>query len=273
VTNMGCSDDDRSPMKSQTQNSLLFAFIGSIVLCGLIGLYCVVLGSFGSLEARILGTTGVIGAASILALASAIPWERKRWPPVGLLGMIAVFLALIQSIGAIWIGDYPDSEFRVKALAISCVFAVALPHVGLLSLARLRRQYSWVRIGTIACITLLAGVLCLLIIAENGDDFVVRAIGALSILVVCGTISVPILHRVSGISAVAAIRSATREISLTCPRCGKPNQRPIGRSSCPDCNLVMNIEIDEEHCRKCGYVLYGAVSSACPECGEPIAGA
>lgn len=258
-------------MRSQTQNSLLFAFIGSIVLCAIIGIYCILFGSFGTLEAKVLGSTAVIGAASILALASAIPWERQRWQPIGPVGIAVVCLTMLQSLCIIWIGDYSDYEFLVKLLGISCTLAVALPHVGLLSLARLRREYGWVRMATIACIVMLAGMICFLIITESGDDVIAQIIGTLAILDVCGTITVPILHRVSAVSALDAIQSATCEVSLTCPRCAKPNQRPVGRSHCPHCGLVMNIEIEEEHCRKCGYVLYGAVSADCPECGEPIA--
>lgn len=258
-------------MKSQTQKSLLFAFIASISLCGLVGIYCLLQGNMGSFEARILGSTAVIGAASILALAAAIPWERKRWQPIGPIGSVIVALTLIQSLCAIWINDYLMSEGLAKTLVVSCTLAVAFPHIGLLSLARLRRQYAWVRIGTIACIAGLAGVICALVLAEIEDEAMVRIIGTLAILDVCGTITVPILHRVSAVNTRESIQSAALEVLLTCPRCDKSGDRPVGRSACAHCGLVMNIEIEEAHCAQCGYVLFGTVSAACPECGAPIA--
>lgn len=257
-------------MKSQTQKSLLFAFVASIAACGLIGIYCLLKGDIGDLEARVLGTTAAVGGASILALASAIPWERKRWQPIGPVGIAVVTITLVQMLCLIWLGKYSDLEFLLKALGVSCTFSVAVPHIGLLSLARLQRQYEWVRVATIAAISLLAGIVSLLIITEAGEYAIVQVIGTLAILDVCGTITVPILHRVSAVNTVDAIHSATREVSLTCPRCAKPNKRLIGRSGCPHCGLIMNIEIEEEHCAKCGYVLYGTTSADCPECGAPI---
>ncbi len=258
-------------MKSQTQKSLLFAFITSIVLCGLVGIYCILLGDMGALEGRILGSTAVIGAASILALASAIPWERRRWHPLGPVGMGIVGLTLIQTLGIIWIGDYADFEFLIKALLISITLAVGIPHIGLLSLARLKRGYEWARIGTIACIILLVVVIDLLILTEGfGAGGVVQLIGTLAILDVCGTVAVPILHRVSAVARHDSIQSAALEVTMTCPRCADSRARPIGRSKCVACGLGINLEIEEEHCTKCGYVLFGVVSSACPECGNPI---
>lgn len=257
-------------MKSQTQKSLLFAFIASISLCGLVGIYCLLVGQLGEFEARILLSTAAIGAASILALAAAIPWERKRWQPLGPVGIVVVAATLVQTLCAIWIDRYVDSEGAMKTLGISTTFAVALPHLGLLSLARLRRGYEWVRIATIISIAILACLICFMILAEANDEGLFRLLGTFSILDVCGTITIPILHRVSAVTTRESIRSAALEISMTCPRCEKTAVRPVGRSHCPHCGLVVDIEIEEEHCPKCGYVLFGTVSSQCPECGAAI---
>ena len=64
-------------MTSQAQRTLLFCFIGSIICCALAGIYCLLIGHMGNFEAKILGTTAVFGVASILGMASAVPWERR----------------------------------------------------------------------------------------------------------------------------------------------------------------------------------------------------
>src|SRR5687768_6699009 len=138
------------PITSQTQRTFLFCFIGSIIACGLIGAYCLLFGQMRSFQARVIGSTACIGAAAILAMGSTVAWERRRWPPIGLLGLIATAIALCWVLAAIWI-ELPgvDDDFFYKGLFVTCVLAVALVHVALLSLARLKRSYEWVRIGAV----------------------------------------------------------------------------------------------------------------------------
>jgi MFS family permease len=259
-------------MKSQTQRTLLLGFIGSISCCGLVGIYCLIIGRMGQFEAKVLATTGIVGAASILGLASAIPWERRRWHPLGPLAMSAVGAALALVLILIWAELAPSRwEWFYKLTGVAGVFGVALPHAGLLSLARLRPQYEQVRFWTILAIVLLAGQIILSIITEPSEDLWYRLMGVLSIAVVCGTIAVPILHRVSAIRTREAVRTVELSLSLTCPRCGKAQELPVGRSKCAACGLMFSIEIEEAICRVCGYPLYQLKSDKCPECGTPIA--
>jgi len=259
-------------LRSQTHRTLLLCFIASIVLCGVVGIYCLILGTFGQLQLRVLATTATVGAAAILALASAIPWEQRRWPPLGLCGLIAVSIALSIVLIGIWFEPSWQHEWFYKMMGICCVAAVGFPHVGLLSLARLRRQYEWTRLGTVAVIALLALQIAASIIFEVDSELWFRLMGVLGILDACGTVAVPVLHRISGIRVEedAYVVAQTANISLTCPRCHKSQTLPLGHSQCPDCRLKFSIEIEEEHCRKCGFLLYKVESGVCPECGTAI---
>ncbi len=263
------------PLRSQTQRTLLFLFIASIGLCGLVGIYCLVVGSFGDLVMRILGTNVAVGTASILAMLSAIPWERKRWSPVGPCGVIAVVIALVLVLTAIWMDFYWYGGFAwfYKSMVIAVTLAGALPHIGLLSLARLRRRYEPVRVATVAVIAVGASQVIGAIIAEIESDWWYRMVGVIAILNVCGTIAVPVLHRVSAIPSGDPVPTmpATVRISLTCPRCEQCQSVSVGRSQCEACGLRFSFEIDEEHCPKCGYVLYRHGGGVCPECGTAVA--
>ena len=261
-------------LRSQTQRTLLLSFVASIVFCGLVGIYCLILGTFDEVAARVLLTTAAVGAASILALASAIPWERRRWHPIGACGLVVVGVALLLVVGGIWWAPSWRHEWFYKLMFIGCVVAVAVPHIGLLSLARLRRQYEWLRICSVIVILLLTGQITLSIVGEIDSESWYRLMGVLGILDACGTIAVPVFHRISAIRVTEDIQTvdAKTMISITCPRCDKPQRLAVGRSRCGNCGLKLSIEIEEEHCSKCGYSLYKIESGVCPECGTPIAG-
>lgn len=265
-------------MKSQSQRALLIGFVASITCCGMVGVYCLLVRSLGSIHVKILGTTTAVAAASILGLASAVPWERRRWHPIGPAGAASVAIALVFVLTAIWASHWFWErglfETFIRSMGTACVAGVALPHVGLISLARLRRSYEWVRVGTLAAV---AGLAALILIAiwfqPLDDDAWTRAIGVGSIVVACGAIAVPILHRVSGLRHREAVRTVDLTLSATCPRCNVAQRLPAGRSKCCRCGLRFLIEIEEETCGKCGYPLYQLTSAACPECGTPIADA
>ncbi|MBI5866345.1 MAG: hypothetical protein HZB38_17885, partial [Planctomycetes bacterium] len=202
----------------------------------------------------------------------AIAWEGKRWHPIGPLGMIVVAIAFLLLLSLIWdIRPTPRRLFDEYERMTACVgvVAVAFPHVALLSLARLNRGFEWVRMGTTGVIGLLALMIVGVIWVEPNDDFVPRMIGILAILDACGTLAVPILHRVSRIHEREQYVTTELEVSLTCPRCGVAQTRPTGLSRCA-CGLKIRVEIEEEHCPKCGYSLYKATGGVCPECGTPV---
>lgn len=258
-------------LSTQTQRTLLLGFVACLAFCGLIGIYFLIVGQFGTFEVRILGTTASIGGASILALAAAVAWETRRWPPLGLLGMIAPALALVLVLTEIWdIAPRTSFDRYERLVGSACVLAVALPHICLLALARLHRAYEWTRFATTASVVTLASLIMFVIWNEPRDDAWPRIIGIFAILDACGSIAVPILHRISNIRAAPQIVTIdARRITIICPRCEKMQSVAAGVSRC-DCGLRFHIEIEEEHCPKCGYSLYQLTGNICPECGTPV---
>ena len=91
---------------------------------------------------------------------------------------------------------------------------------------------------------MLAAQICWSIVAEMDNEFWYRLMGVVAILDVCGTIAVPVLHRISAIPAGTGEMATT--VSLTCPKCGKLQRLPMGRSQCAHCGLRLRIEVDEE---------------------------
>jgi hypothetical protein len=185
--------------------------------------------------------------------------------------MVVVVVALVMLISLTW-GLYPTlaDDLYEKATVSLSIAAVALPHICLLALARLHWRFEWVRYGTIAVIAALAAIIFWIIFTPGGGGDWARLIGILGILDACGTVAVPILHRVSGIAARERVVTTDLSLSITCPRCARTQVVPAGHSRC-ECGLKFRVEIEEEHCRKCGYSLYKAASGTCPECGTQFA--
>ncbi len=261
-------------LHSKTQRLLMFGFIASIACCGLVGIYFLVGGDFGPLGERVLLTNLTIGGCSILAMATAMPWERRRWHPVGPLGAMAVLAALVLSLVHIWVSQGMGADMD-RAVGIAWVCAVGFALLGLVSLARLRQSWRFIQLGTAVVISLLASLIVFLILfadeIEHYDvELLGRFAGILGIASACGVISLPILHRASALRVRQDVRTVELRLSLVCPRCGEQQELPAGRSRCVKCSLRFVIEIEEDNCGKCGYPLYKLESAVCPECGTPI---
>ena len=265
-------------MRSQTQRAFLFGFLASIGATGLIGMYCLATGTSGGLTGDVLASTALVGAAAILGLAGAVVWEARRWHPLGPAGVVVSCVALLLGLATLWgryLGNPPwwwlHDWWRLTASA--WVLAVAVPHVGLLSLANLHRRFGWARRWTVVVIVLLTGlVLCLILIEWSWrQEILVRLVGILAIVDVCGTLAIPVFHRVSRMQRRDAVQTVELRLSLTCPRCSTAQEVGVGPTKCAKCGLKFRIEIEEEQCASCGYPLYRLESAVCPECGKPIA--
>jgi len=265
-------------MRSTTQRSFLLAFGASIAACGLVGVYCLLQGQIGTLEEAILASTAVFCAAAILGLAGAVSFECRRWHPVGLLGMLLSVGALGFVLVGIWCEYFGTRIWRIdlfwKTTTCLWVGAVGFSHVGLLALARLHARYGWIRRWTVVAIALLAANIVFIVVAQppNMGEAFVRILGILAIASACGTLAVPIFHRISAIRSKAEVKTTQLSVSLVCPRCSKGQLLPTGSSKCASCGLRISIAIEEELCNSCGYSLYQLNSAHCPECGTAVVG-
>lgn len=259
--------------RSATQRSLLFSFLTCIAACGLIAIFCLLTGGFSDLALNVFVTTGVTGAASVLAMIGAATWELRRWHPIGPLSMAAAGIALLLTLPMIWLDPMWNFDSYYKLVIVAWVAAVAFSHVALLSMARLHDHYEWIRVLTVAAIAVLGAQFSYTVITEMPDPWWFRLLGVVAVLNVCGTIAVPILHRISAIRVVEETQSYDVEagVQMTCPRCETQRRAPLGPSRCEVCQLRTTITIDEEHCPKCGYSLYKLTSTTCPECGASVA--
>src|SRR5690606_18606736 len=87
----------------------------------------------------------------------------------------------------------------------------------------------------------------------------------------CGTLVSPIFAMIDSHKARDRNESIPSQVrvQVTCPRCQCSQTLKTGVSKCRECQLRIEIGIEEPRCT-CGYLLYKLQGDTCPECGRVI---
>jgi hypothetical protein len=186
------------PSKSSLKRYLITAIIASLVVSALMGILVILLGTFGTIQAKILLSTIVIGVFSITGLANIrnlesmhTSYRRFAWLSIGF-----SLLAILFTLSIIWV-SVEHTPWRPTLVFF--VLAVSTAHASLLLPSRLRSTALDAAVTlTLSCIAFVAGFLIYLIVGGNADigAFFYRLLGVFAILDVLGTIVTPILARV-----------------------------------------------------------------------------
>ena len=188
-------------------NSKKFFFyllICSIALSALMGIWAILSGEFGDLQARILGTTLTIVGTSILGLACGAflnsPHSRDsslKFVPIA--GISLSVLSALLTMWLIWVGKDENGDGTWKALDVSAMFAFSFAQLSLLSLAQIARRFRWAMVTAYAVVLALATIVSVNIIVESHSEnfFIPRLIGVLAVTDAAITVMIPIFHRLS----------------------------------------------------------------------------
>ena len=175
---------------------LLVVLIVSLVAAALVGAAIFVVGSAGDLEARILITVLLLGFFSLTGLCAAVRLERgMAW--IGWMGILASLGGLAYSELVVW-DLIPVEGFDELKPALSLgVAATALGYISLVLLARgPYRSVNLVVWLTATLVAAIAAALIAVIITEvEPPDEAVRALGAVAVLTVLGTLLAPLLKK------------------------------------------------------------------------------
>ena len=176
--------------------------IGSFSVAALMGVAALVTGGeFGETEVRVLLTTLLVGAASVLVLC-ALTTAGTRARPVGAAGAAAALVMVAAALVLIWGRSDADAPMAViRTFGVAAVLAVTLAQGSLLLTIGPHRSRLVVRllIGTLALAAVLAVLVCVLVLGYEPDGSgYPRLLGVVAILDVLGTVVTAALAKFGG---------------------------------------------------------------------------
>lgn len=191
---------DYMPNKATLKRYLIKAIITSLALSALVGIFVILLGTFGEVEARILLTTLAVGTFSITGLANLrnVESDKQNYRSFAWFGIASSMLAMFLSLILIWTFSGDSDYAPWRSTLVFMVLAVSTAHASLL--LPLRGRSATVTNAantTLICIAIVASFLIYLILGSDYDigEFFYRLLAVAIILDVLGTIVTPILAK------------------------------------------------------------------------------
>ena len=181
------------------KKAFLIALIASLGISALTGIFAFLFGSFGEFEGKVLSTTILIAGYSLTGLCSAFLYEKKKYLPLSYIGIAVAVIGFIVTLLGFWeIIEFDETIGKIVVTFI--VASISLSQVSLLLLKKYDK--AWVNkalIATIVFISIVALMLMYVIFndMEVENEFFFRLLGTFAILDVLGTITTPILNKIT----------------------------------------------------------------------------
>jgi len=177
---------------------LLITMIVSLVISALVGIYLFLVGDWGETEVKIFGTTLAVAFASLLGFCSSLHQNREKLKWLSFLGIAVSFMAFLLVTFTIW-GEDEVGRRLWEATSIACIVAFCLAHISLMLLVKIKSKATkYALIATIVFITIVAAMLINAVICDfDLGDLCLRLLGVFAILDVLGTITTPMLNKLT----------------------------------------------------------------------------
>jgi hypothetical protein len=177
----------------------LYTLIVSVSLSALIGIGVILFGDFGELEAKVLATTFTIACMSILGLACGAYLETKRGKILPIAGIVFSIISAVMWLITIWTTFDLDIDLFSKTLVSATLSAVACSHLSLISIAKLDEKFQWSKVVLSFCVWILFSILLYIVWfqPDSSNDFILRIIAVLSIIITSLTIVTPVFSKLS----------------------------------------------------------------------------
>ena len=261
----------------QLKRGFLLGVVLAVSVAALLGVWILLFETFFGIEEEVFATLGSVVLFCLPALTASGMLERGHWRAVNLAAMVVSVVGLLLFLLVIWVlqpfaKNHWWDDLLWKSMALTAIWAIALPWGAMLGRTQFRDWYRWLRFGSIFVVYLTAATISLAAVFEIEDAPMWKLLGVLGILTALGTIALPILYKVRGMEKEAGVESTPLEMTVICPRCLLQQTVAAGPSRCTRCRLKFKIEIEEPRCPKCDYLLHRLTRPVCPECGAPLGG-
>ncbi len=194
---------DRNAMKWKAATRVaLIALLAALALNALMGITIVLKGDFGDIEGKLLGTTFGLALFTVLAIPSTVQLGRGRFYVLSGFGISVSAIAFGLAVAAIWSDGAFEDVFLTKLMVSFGVMAFASNHAALLLLASATPKV--IKVTLIATITMLVVIDAALITSAWVEDLpkeLARPLTVFAILDVLGSMAVPMLSKLSKLSA------------------------------------------------------------------------
>ena len=177
------------------RRGFLYAFVGSVAASAFLAIAAILFLDLGGLY-RIAFSTGTIAVGSVCGLACAARLEAAQNQALPLLGIVVATTAAAAMLLLIWT-EASDWEVWLQTTLSLGVFAVAVAHVCLLSMAKLAARFEWSRVVAYVVILFVAALLTSMIWFDTSGVDILRILAVAVILDAAVTILIPIFHRLS----------------------------------------------------------------------------
>ena len=263
--------------------TLLKCMLGSYGLSALIGILSILSGGF-VLTLNLLGTSLIIsGALTLLLLAALL--KNSGHHKLRFLMVFSAVMTVISCVIAlvfIWSGSNDPAEQGMKLMFLALTLSLSGLHFGYLLFWKHSNTAFRIVVVSLGVFNIFLVSLIVtgfyfdfifdLLFQYIDDDFFGRIVSAVVVLVLIGTITLPVMNfilRVRHHESDKGIPHRRITVDISCPRCGFQCELKVGHVTCPQCKLLMKFEVQEPRCT-CGYLLYRFEGSSCPECSRAI---
>ena len=184
------------------KRGFLYALIGSVGFSAVLAIFAIVSGDLDSWGDKALFSALTVAAASVCGLACGARLESAGDRALPLMGVTLATAAAAAVLLIIWAElDLDEHEMLWNTTGTLCVFAVAVAHLCLLSMAKLAARFEWSLVAAYIVILFVAALLTIMLWFDIGDEGMFRLLVVAVILDGAITTAIPIFHRLSRIGS------------------------------------------------------------------------
>lgn len=235
VPEVGLGFPGPEPARSRLRRAAIVVFFTSVVVNALLGLSALLVGEFSDTHGKILGTSLLVTASLLGALACAPAWERRALVPVPLVGAAASLLTGVLGIVGLW--SETESDTFGKLLGTSALVAGGGILASLLAFPVLAPRFRPVLVVAVGLDGLSLVLALLAMWLEIDSTTYARGFGAVAVLLAASAVSVPVLAKIGRPDEAEAVDAPV----AFCPYCGAAATTERGTSECAACGRAFSV--------------------------------